>query len=356
MNELAELRMEEYNRLSEKYKKLEAITVELLEENLKNKDLRPMHITHRIKTADSSIGKLERKPDKYKNLSALNDFLGIRIICYFTDQVDESASIIEKLLDVDTELSCDKRELIAPTTFGYLSLHYICSLPKDGRFPEELCDLKFEIQIRTILQHTWAEIEHDLGYKTEFSIPRNLRREFSRVAGLLEIADETFLRIRNSIQEYEAEVREKISTDTADDMSLDLVSLRAYLELSPNMHALLDDIAAINGSKILDTDPESYLQLLSFFNLHTLGELNTFVAEGHEDAVYFAKKALTDAGLEELSSIVGLYYLCRARLVRGEYNKRQLMVYFVLGESTEKRAEQHANYILKLREELNADD
>jgi ppGpp synthetase/RelA/SpoT-type nucleotidyltranferase len=63
MNELAELRMEEYNRLSEKYKKLEAITVELLEENLKNKDLRPMHITHRIKTADSSIGKLERKPD-----------------------------------------------------------------------------------------------------------------------------------------------------------------------------------------------------------------------------------------------------------------------------------------------------
>ena len=71
MNELAELRMEEYNRLSEKYKKLEAITVELLEENLKNKDLRPMHITHRIKTADSSIGKLERKPDKYKNLSAL---------------------------------------------------------------------------------------------------------------------------------------------------------------------------------------------------------------------------------------------------------------------------------------------
>ena len=71
MNELAELRMEEYNRLSEKYKKLEAITVELLEENLKNKDLRPMHITHRIKTAESSIGKLERKPDKYKNLSAL---------------------------------------------------------------------------------------------------------------------------------------------------------------------------------------------------------------------------------------------------------------------------------------------
>ena len=73
MNELAELRMEEYNRFSEKYKKLEAITVELLEENLKNKDLRPMHITHRIKTAESSIGKLERKPDKYNLSYSINN-------------------------------------------------------------------------------------------------------------------------------------------------------------------------------------------------------------------------------------------------------------------------------------------
>ena len=47
--------MEEYNRKTKKNKKLEAITVELLEENLKNKDLRPMHITHRIKTADAVL-------------------------------------------------------------------------------------------------------------------------------------------------------------------------------------------------------------------------------------------------------------------------------------------------------------
>ena len=212
----------------------------------------------------------------------------------------------------------------------------------------------FEIQIRTILQHTWAEIEHDLGYKTEFSIPRNVRREFSRVAGLLEIADESFLRIRNSIHQYETEVREKIAVDQADDMPLDLVSLKAYLELSQSMNRLLADIAAINNSKIIESDPEPYLQDLAFFNIHTLGELRTFVRENRDDALYFAKQALTGIALDELSSIVGLYYICRAKLVRGDYNLRQLIVFFMLGDSTPKRAEQHANHILRLREKEQA--
>ena len=67
----------------------------------------------------------------------------------------------------------------------------ICSLPKDKGYPEELTEYTFEIQFRTVLQHAWAEIEHDLGYKTEFGIPLDVRREFSRVAGLLEIVAAT---------------------------------------------------------------------------------------------------------------------------------------------------------------------
>lgn len=350
MDNINQLRLEEYNSLSEKYRQLEEIVVKLLGDGLKNGGIRTLQIEHRIKGAESAIGKLSRKPDKYHNLHDLNDMLGIRIICYFTDQVDQSAALIEEILDVDTALSSDKRKLMDPTTFGYLSLHYICSLPKNGTCPEELSDLKFEIQIRTILQHTWAEIEHDLGYKTEFSIPRNVRREFSRVAGLLEIADESFLRIRNSIHQYETEVREKIAVDQADDMPLDLVSLKAYLELSQSMNRLLADIAAINNSKIIESDPEPYLQDLAFFNIHTLGELRTFVRENRDDALYFAKQALTGIALDELSSIVGLYYICRAKLVRGDYNLRQLIVFFMLGDSTQKRAEQHANHILRLRE------
>ena len=116
----------------------------------------------------------------------------------------------------------------------------------------------------------------------------------------------------------------------------------------------LADIAAINNSKIIESDPEPYLQDLAFFNIHTLGELRTFVRENRDDALYFAKQALTGIALDELSSIVGLYYICRAKLVRGDYNLRQLIVFFMLGDSTPKRAEQHANHILRLREKEQA--
>ena len=59
--------------------------------------------------------------------------------------------------------------------------------------------VKFELQIRSILQHAWAEIEHDLGYKSESTVPRAARRRFSRLAGLLELADAEFQGIREQL-------------------------------------------------------------------------------------------------------------------------------------------------------------
>jgi len=66
--------------------------------------------------------------------------------------------------------------------------------------------LKAEIQIRSILQHGWAEIEHDLGYKTNISLPNHLRRRLSLLSGLLELADSAFLTIRDELKKYENEL------------------------------------------------------------------------------------------------------------------------------------------------------
>lgn len=80
---------------------------------------------------------------------------------------------------------------------------FICSLPKSDSYPDKLTEYTFEIQFRTVLQHAWAEIEHDLGYKSEYSIPLSMRREFSRVAGLLELADETFEKLKHQLNDYD---------------------------------------------------------------------------------------------------------------------------------------------------------
>ena len=129
-------------------------------------------ITHRIKTVDSIKGKLERKSDYYKDIHDLRDILGFRVICHFLEDVNLMAKRISEIFRVDWSKSKDKRELIDARSFGYLSLHYICALPEEEG---ELSNLWFEIQIRTILQHSWAEIEHDLGYKAEIEVPREIR-------------------------------------------------------------------------------------------------------------------------------------------------------------------------------------
>ncbi len=350
MDNLMEFRVAEYDEVAESFRKMEPMVVSLLEKKLKEAGIRPMQIQHRIKTRDSVSGKLERKPDKYTSVRSMTDILGLRIICYFSNQVDQIADLIRDCLVVDTKKSVDKRKLLDPTSFGYLSLHFICSLPEDAGYPEELYGLKFEIQIRTVLQHTWAEIEHDLGYKSEFGIPRELRRKFSRVAGLLEIADDAFIQIRKSVTEYEEDVRNRIANDAADDMHMDLVTLRAFLELSRTMQNLNRDIAAIAGASIIETSPETYIRYLEFFNVRTLGDLREFVQQGYDEAMEFARRALGNMQLDEVSSIIGLYYLCRARLVRGDYNERQLMVYFMLGEATENKARIQTRQVLRLRE------
>ena len=98
----------------------------------------------------------------------MTDITGVRVITYFADQVDEIAKVMEGEFNIDIKNSIDKRDILDPDRFGYLSLHYVivslssarCALAEYRSFSE----LKAEVQVRSILQHAWAEIEHDLGY------------------------------------------------------------------------------------------------------------------------------------------------------------------------------------------------
>jgi putative GTP pyrophosphokinase len=189
-------------------------------------------VSHRIKTPDSLARKLTR-PDKiYQRLEDLTDLIGLRVITFFDDSIEQVARLIEQHFRVDIDRSVDKRLHQDPNSFGYRSLHYICHPPQELLSQHPGWDWPFEIQIRTILQHAWAEIEHDLGYKSPESVPLPIRRRFSRLAGLLELADSEFVELRRFMEDYARDVREPVQL-TSDTLGLDAVSLQSLAESGP---------------------------------------------------------------------------------------------------------------------------
>jgi GTP pyrophosphokinase len=187
----------------------------LLHELLDDSEIRIHSISSRVKDKESLRRKLLRPGKEYRKLDDVTDLLGLRIITYFPDEVDAVARVIEEEFSVDPVNSIDRRSTLDPDRFGYLSLHYVVTFSRRRvRLPEyrRSARIKIEIQIRSILQHSWAEIEHDLGYKSEGSVPRSIRRRFSRLAGLLEIADTEFAGIRDELITYQETLKANVAT------------------------------------------------------------------------------------------------------------------------------------------------
>jgi ppGpp synthetase/RelA/SpoT-type nucleotidyltranferase len=96
------------------------------------------------------------------------------------------------------EKSDKAQALLEDEKFGYASIHYLVRLKVNRTDLSEYSRFKglvAEIQVRTILQHAWAEIEHDIQYKS--AIPSSIRRRFMSLAGMLEIGDREFQAIQS---------------------------------------------------------------------------------------------------------------------------------------------------------------
>ena len=347
MNQYTREIISEYDSKQELYRRLADVAHDKLSRILADNGISRVHIAYRIKERSSVLDKLRRKAGKYHSIDDMTDVVGLRVICYFPDQVDQVSSIICDSFSIDADNSIDKRKILDPSTFGYLSMHYICRLT-DLEGPES--GIRFEIQIRTMLQHTWAEIEHDMGYKSEIAVPREVRRDFARVASLLEIADGYFMTIKNRLEAYENEVIESIRNERADDMALNRVTLAQFIRCSSEYTALNDDIASITGASLTESQSEHYLPLLQFFGLNTISDLKKLMSDEREHALSIARSILTDSEIEDLISTVGLYYLCRAKLIYGEYSVDEIGRFFAESGYDEDRIERLSGYILNMRE------
>jgi ppGpp synthetase/RelA/SpoT-type nucleotidyltranferase len=337
--------MEEYRESKADFTQLGDVVNDVLNTLIKENNIKILEVAHRVKAEDSLAGKLELKGDKYASLSDITDILGVRIICYFSDDIDAIAAMVEKEFEIDWDNSVDKRAQLQPDAFGYLSLHYICSLTDTSKYPANVCGKKFEIQIRTILQHTWAAIEHDLGYKTDFGIPRQIVRDFSRLAGLLELADKEFMSIRDNITEYGDNIRNRIANNEADDITIDLISLREYVLHNHTMRDFLGKIAGVCNAEISDISPEVYLDQLRFLGKRTLGDMQDMLAENGEYALKLAKFSLEKTDLDILSSNVGLRYLCRAELILKGYSQEKVEEFIALSVGSTERAKRQAKHL-----------
>lgn len=160
---------------------------------------------HRIKNVDSYCEKvLIRKPkehpllettDKVRTRAVLLDTTDVNKVCRFIEQCDVWI-VQEHAKDIDQIISEH------PEEFTYQSDHYIVR-PKDN-YPAE-CDIKLltcEIQVRTILQHAYAEISHDTMYKKDISLSNQYKRKLASSMAFLEAADEKFVQIYKGMEEY----------------------------------------------------------------------------------------------------------------------------------------------------------
>ncbi len=173
----------------------------------------------RIKSFDSYYKKvLRQKSDQAEKtdcLVTLTDMIGIRVICAFL----EDLATVEKEITAAFDVIEIERKGADQSfrEFGYESVHILVKIPFDC-LPKNMDlpipdDMVCEIQVRTILQDAWAEVEHELVYKSEFNpFDKPLRRKLASINASLTLADMVFQEIRDYQNKLQSELGTRRNT------------------------------------------------------------------------------------------------------------------------------------------------
>lgn len=134
------------------------------------------------------------------------------------------------------ERSVDKFKDLGESEVGTRSRNYVVRLPdgllKDKPELRNFRELYFEIQLKTLLDYAWSEIEHDRNYKTATELPKytDIPRRFKIIAGLLELADNEFERLSKETQAYAKPIPSKIMKGDLE-IPISAYSLRQFLTI-----------------------------------------------------------------------------------------------------------------------------
>lgn len=265
------------------YDALATKVAEILREVLEDEEIEYHDIPSRAKEIESFRRKAAQ--ERYTDpTTEITDLAGVRVITYVESEARKVAELVERLFDIDREQSIDKSNELGVNRVGYRSIHYVASLPAERlALPEckKFSELKFEIQVRTILQHTWAEIEHDRNYKFRGVLPPEIQRRFAILSGTLELADREFDTIARDIDSYS----EKVAAETEAgrlEIPINTTSLRQYMS-SRFKDAIEAGLEPTFGPG--DDQATAIVQELADFGIANLSELDAAIPEDlHEHA------------------------------------------------------------------------
>ncbi|MGY8820848.1 MAG: GTP pyrophosphokinase [Pseudomonadales bacterium] len=275
-----ERKLEEWiGEILPKYQRLTASVVSIMESLIRARRIEFLAVTGRTKDAAGIAKKIKRKG--YSNpVEQLTDISGIRIVVFFESDVARVNQIIAEAFNVHREHSLNKDDLLSPDQIGYRSVHTVCDIGDNrAQLPEfdGLPGLRFEFQIRTVLQHAWAELAHDRNYKFTGRLPKQLERKLYLYAGMLEVADRGFDEVSQEIDLYKEALNDK--THRGDLSSeINAVSLVSFVE---NWCAENRFVCSYGGRQ---NSMNELLDELSSYGVHTLQQLSEIIPRGFASA------------------------------------------------------------------------
>lgn len=233
-------------------------------------------ISRRVKEGNSLVRKIFKKTLNIEKKTAdddshlfeiynkLTDKAGIRIICRFKNEVSIIANMIKDEFEI--VLEDNKNEHLRYNEIGYKSYHFDVKIKKNTMDPESfkiIENILGEIQIRTLCENVWAEIDHDLGYKNSSTVSHEHKRQIHCLGGLLEVADDYVCKIKESI----------IKQNIINEYSVLLIVEKPFINL----------IASEYDKDFSSFNINNFISILNFDNLNDFKmDFNLFCKNNHE--------------------------------------------------------------------------
>lgn len=298
-----------YLRLQTFYADLAEAAARILRETLKRHDIKTHSVQARAKDPTSFARKagtpsdLDPTQPKYTNpIVQITDLAGVRVITHFLSTLGEVDDLIKQEFEI-VERSNKGLELIEEDRFGYQSIHYLVRIKSERtglaeyeRFAGEIV----ELQVRTILQHAWAEIEHDIQYKSSEAIPTEIRRRFMALAGMLEIADREFQAISDADRELEQKAERDVQAGNLAAVEITPKALKSFLDKYMGQDGRMREISYDWTARLLKTlgfrDLDEVKKAIAPYDDHKL----SLVAQGTRQGQLSRFEIMIQAALGDL--------------------------------------------------------